>query len=261
MGNGTHHRRRPPANNASLRVFYNHWHPAWPLGAFTRYGRPSPTNQMAVIDFLRLTEVIERLWQPVPPEAHATAPSTRLAALYAVAIGGYDYTTIPMWHMSGLSFDQYFKKTNERMRHVQGALSPAGFVRTLIESKAPRDLHLFKLDFDGFECDVLEAMLSAGFRPRVIIVEASPAWPPPYVWRIHYHPAWWYGAGGRFFYGCSLQALVNLLRPRGYVLVQYLMEDAWFARASEAATLGANPLSSVRLTCEDALRAAPPSRN
>ena len=34
--------------------------------------------------------------------------------------------------------------------------------------------------------------------------------------------------GGSFFYGCSLQAVAAKLRPIGYLLVQYAMEDAWF---------------------------------
>jgi hypothetical protein len=41
----------------------------------------------------------------------------------------------------------------------------------------------------------------------------------------------WLHVGGEFFYGCSLQETFEVLRPHGYSLLQYSMEDAMFVRS------------------------------
>ena len=50
---------------------------------------------------------------------------------------------------------------------------------------------MLKLDLDSFECDILELIIvKEGYRPRVIISEASPAWPPPLRFRMNYNDGW-----------------------------------------------------------------------
>ena len=58
---------------------------------------------------------------------------------------------------------------------------------------------------------------------------------------------------GEFFYGCSLQEVYEALRPHGYLLLQYAMEDAMLIHrdyvrggADAAAALGLTPAEAYR---------------
>ena len=87
---------------------------------------------------------------------------------------------------------------NPSRKHIAGRVTPAGVVTALRNSSARQRLHVLKLDFDGFECPLIEAVLNASFRPRLVIVEANPAWSPPFYLRTEYAPEWGYMMGGRF---------------------------------------------------------------
>ena len=86
-------------------------------------------------------------------------------------------------------------------------------------------------------------------------MEANPAWPPPFRWRLRFSPDWYYGKGGTFFYGCALQSLHDLLQPRGYFLLQYVMEDAWYVRND---TLSQSVKNKIALYPRDAYMSGNP---
>jgi hypothetical protein len=90
---------------------------------------------------------------------------------------------------------------------------------------------VLKLDFDGWECDVVEALLGHGYRPKIIIIELNPAFVPPLKFSLRYLPTMSYLQGNPLFYGCSLQYATELLRLHGYGLLQYVALDGYFVRS------------------------------
>jgi hypothetical protein len=191
--------------------YYNRFHKAWPV--------QEPYPSMRAVN---LGHLISYLWPGAPPQE-----------MWAVAVGGPDAMTRSLGEMKGhlynLDRSNLPKKFN--MRLILGKITPTNFVESLQhDSDMPRDFQILKMDIDGFECDLLESLLGAGYRPKILIVEANPAWPPPFKWHLRFSPDWFYGKGGTFFYGCSFQSVHDLLQPHGYFVLQYVMEDAWFVR-------------------------------
>ena len=213
------------------RARYSCWHSGWQLTPDEPFG-----------PFLALQDIV----------AHVDFAES---SPYYATVGGPDDETRPRAlanDVRGLYFDTHVP-SDTVLTPVRGLVSPASVVAALESDGAPRDFDFLKLDLDGFECDILEALVAAGFRPKVVVSEASPAWPPPLKFRLAYDPSpppasrkcrgrvEWNSAGGEFFYGCSLQAMADLLEPYEYSLVQYNMEDAWFVRDEARAARGGLP--------------------
>jgi hypothetical protein len=103
---------------------------------------------------------------------------------------------------------------------------PPTIGQLLLTAQAPFDLDLLKIDMDSYDYDVMEAILRAGFRPKVITAEiAMVAFPPPIHIHIQYTKTYeWVGQGARhrdqqMLAGASLSAYSDLLRPLGYTLL------------------------------------------
>ena len=228
------------APESIFRRHHNRFNLEWPL-------RPDEP-----FEFMKLAQVIRRLF-----------PHRSEDGLWAVSVGGPDEATPELKSMPGVAFDIREKMLNQFVRAKQelGAITPASFaakVREAIPSQLP--FAVLKIDIDGFDCSLLEALTADGHRPKIIIIEAQPSWPPPFVWRLEYSTRWAWGAGGDFFYGCSLQAVARILRPLGYSLLQYTMEDAWFVRLHGAASLNSTfpGLPRAGLTPREAYRRGNP---
>ena len=106
---------------------------------------------------------------------------------------------------------------------------------------APVDLDYLKIDIDSYDCDVLAAVLAAGYRPKVVQMETGTI-PPPVRFSSHYHPR--YGRPHAQIYqafGCSLAYADDLLNslgatqppPRGaakepaYTLLEASLDSIW----------------------------------
>ncbi|CAF1365840.1 unnamed protein product [Rotaria magnacalcarata] len=93
-----------------------------------------------------------------------------------------------------------------------------------------KNFTILKLDFDSYECSVLENILRVGYRPELIHTDFNPIFPPPGIVISIYNattkndwkPALW--SNDNLFYGCSLSALSKLLRPFDYILLDV---DFW----------------------------------
>lgn len=85
------------------------------------------------------------------------------------------------------------------------------------ENDVPKDLDLMVIDIDSNDYYVWRAIRD--FRPKVVIIEANPQFPPPELMVIDYHPMnYW---DGSIYTGASLQSLYNLGKRKGYELVHY----------------------------------------
>jgi len=139
---------------------------------------------------------------------------------------------------------------NRAQVDTTGEVEPHLIAKHLISHGVPLELDFLKVDIDSFECEYLEALLLGGFKPKVIDIEVGASYPPPIKFRARYTA----GSGVSLsaaklsatpFSGCSLQEVMDLVKPFHYTLLQFPMEDAWLVKDEFAHLFG--PLAGDNL--------------
>lgn len=147
-----------------------------------------------------------------------------------------------LWRMGyrGLNFDvpENARSMAESYAPWPGALVDAGghppwqIGEALRRHGVPRDIDFLKIDVDSFDCEFLGKVLAEGYRPKVVMIESAPYWPPPIKYITRYSDSHPYSdARPSALMGCSLSMVLEVLSPYGYTLIQYAMEDAWFVKS------------------------------
>lgn len=90
------------------------------------------------------------------------------------------------------------------------------------EAGVPRDLDLLVIDIDSNDYYVWRAIHD--FRPKVVLIEVNPHFPPPQKMVIDFHPMNYWDR--RDYYGASLQSLYLLGKKKGYELVHHTTSSA-----------------------------------
>jgi hypothetical protein len=126
---------------------------------------------------------------------------------------------------------------------VQRAFIDADNIESLFQSNAvPSEPDLLSIDIDGNDYWVWKAIQS--YRPRVVIIEYNPAFPPDVSWVMRYN------AGHRWnattYYGASLKALEKLGTEKGYRLVGCSLSgiNAFFVRGDLVGDAFAAPFTA-----------------
>ncbi len=117
-------------------------------------------------------------------------------------------------------------------------------VAGIIESSGYRAMDVLKMDIDGWDCDVLDAMLTQkDWGLGVVMAEFNVKFPPPIRMRLATAPPSAYRSCARYhIYGCSLQYLVDaIMKKHGFVLAQVDWQNALFVNQSLASALGIPP--------------------
>jgi hypothetical protein len=104
---------------------------------------------------------------------------------------------------------------------VSGEFVTRDNVDAMVSQAVGDDIDILIVDIDGNDYHILEAIKA---RPRVICAEYFPPKPPPISWAMPYDehydlPARFGPLAPGLEFGASLQALEDLLTPRGYSLV------------------------------------------
>lgn len=98
----------------------------------------------------------------------------------------------------------------------RGWVTPMNVLSLLRAAEIPSEFGFLSLDIDGYDHDVLDAILS-NYRPRLICVEVNERFPPPILFNLPFSPSYVYNGDG-----CSGQSLcmLDLLRAKhDYALV------------------------------------------
>lgn len=102
----------------------------------------------------------------------------------------------------------------------------------------PQGFDALKIDIDSFDVPVLRAVLDAGFRPKVVMMEFNPDMPPPFQWYVDYDVGFRFSSSTIFehgVYGGSPDALFEeMVEKRNYSFVAFEFAGAehnmWFVR-------------------------------
>ena len=190
---------------------------------------------------------------------------------FAVNIGGQDgkshdpvYALYRDQHFSGVVFEAFpppalfpnIASVNKSGRvHVAvGLVKTASVGSQLRGYGAPDAFDVLKIDIDSTDLPVLRAVLGAGFRPKLVMVEINHMIPPPLEW-ARLERADGAPQTGRVqepqFFGVSANALFSELSAAGYALVAFELgsadgcatceHNAWAVRADLLRARGFSP--------------------
>ena len=114
-------------------------------------------------------------------------------------------------------------KTNKGFCYHNELVSPFN-ISEIIRNYGFQNSLYIKIDIDSFDLDLLRAILESGIKPRILSVEINELFPPPVIFESRYNPNAYYTSP---FYGCSLQALVNVTAKHKYKLVELAFNNAF----------------------------------
>src|SRR5215210_8484621 len=103
-----------------------------------------------------------------------------------------------------------------RLRLYRGLVTPENVISLLDAAGAPEEFGFLSLDIDGYDHDVLRALLQK-YRPTLMCVEVNEKIPPPIKFTIRYSPTFnWQGGP---FHGQSISMLDELCAEAEYILL------------------------------------------
>lgn len=151
--------------------------------------------------------------------------------------GGFAVEMDPM-QFAILSFI-YSGFNNTRLARCR--VTPKNICSLLYGNEVPPDFELLNLDIDSYDLYVIDTMLSVGFRPKIITMEINEKIPPPIYFTVTYDENHYWEAG--HFYGCSIVAAAQTVKPYGYCLESIQYNNVFFVRKDLALQFGVNDLS------------------
>ena len=132
-----------------------------------------------------------------------------------------------------------------RVKTLQAWVYPGNIELLFEENGVPPDLDLLSIDIDSNDWYVWRAIRD--YRPKVVLIEVNPLFPPPQRMVIDFNPnAYWDGTD---YYGASLQSMYELGKKKGYELVYHtkFSNDAIFVDAKYFDRFGIDDNSPAKL--------------
>jgi hypothetical protein len=102
-----------------------------------------------------------------------------------------------------------------RVKSVISYVYPGNVEILFEQAEVPKDLDLLVIDIDSNDYYVWRAIRDS--RPKVVQIEYNPAYPPPQLAVVDFHPLnYWDGTD---YHGASIQSYYELGRKKGYELI------------------------------------------
>ena len=118
---------------------------------------------------------------------------------------------------------------------ARGRVTPNNVSSILHGFEVPIDFTLLNLDIDSYDLYVMDQLLKAGFRPKIISMEINEKIPPPIYFTVEYDDNHYWKED--HFYGCSLTAASETVKPFGYKLESLQYNNAIFIHVDACAGL------------------------
>jgi hypothetical protein len=116
---------------------------------------------------------------------------------------------------------------------VQEKVTPESVEDLLRAHGVPAQFEVLNLDLDSYDLWVSDALLRS-FQPAIITMEVNEKIPPPIHFTLCYDAD--RAPADGHYYGCSLVAAADIVRPHGYVLESLQYNNAFFVRLDIAGT-------------------------
>ena len=115
-----------------------------------------------------------------------------------------------------------YNNARNKVTIISEFATPDTIVRIFKEAAVPEFFFLLKIDIDSYDVEVVEMILSAGYRPALVFVEINEKIPPPFRFKIKYAR----GSGAKQFYwhgghlfGASLMSWADCFQRQNYKLL------------------------------------------
>ncbi len=115
---------------------------------------------------------------------------------------------------------------------ARGRITPNNISFIMNGFEVPHEFTLLNLDIDSYDLYVIDKLLKSGFKPKIISMEVNEKIPPPIFFTVDYDEAHYWQ--GDHFYGCSLSAASDTVKPYGYILESLQYNNAIFIRSDMA---------------------------
>jgi hypothetical protein len=115
---------------------------------------------------------------------------------------------------------------------VRSRVTPSNIVSLLESCEVPKEVTVLNLDIDSYDLYVIEEMLRAGYKPKVISMEINEKVPPPIYFTVLYEDSHCWQ--GDHFFGCSIVAASDVVKPLDYILHSVAYNNAIFIRSDIA---------------------------
>ena len=106
-----------------------------------------------------------------------------------------------------------------QVKTMQAWVWPGNVEILFEEAGVPKDLDFLAIDIDSNDYYVWRAIQT--FRPKVVMIEINPWFPPPQRMVIEFHPMNYWDRRSDYF-GASIESLFKLGKTKGYELVYHL---------------------------------------
>ena len=105
-------------------------------------------------------------------------------------------------------------------------ITPVNIAEIMKSNSVPLDFEILNLDIDSYDLEVVDAILSSGFKPKIITIEINEKIPPGVFFNVKYTPDHYWN--GDHFYGCSITAAKLTMNAHNYRLVWLEYNNAIF---------------------------------
>ncbi len=104
-----------------------------------------------------------------------------------------------------------------------------GNIKPLLDSfEVPKDISVINLDIDSYDLYVIEEMLKANYKPRLISMEINEKIPAGIFFTVEFNDKHYWQ--NDHFFGCSIDAACSVVKPFGYILYKMEYNNAIFIR-------------------------------
>jgi len=111
-------------------------------------------------------------------------------------------------------------------------ITPSNASAVLQAFEVPANFSVLNLDIDSYDLRVLEKLLVSKYRPAIITMEINEKIPPGVFFTVEFDENHFWK--GDHFYGCSIDAACEVVRPFGYFLHRVEHNNAFFIRSDLA---------------------------
>ena len=102
-------------------------------------------------------------------------------------------------------------------------------IKPLLDSyEVPRDISVLNLDIDSYDLYVIEEILKANYKPRLISMEINEKIPAGIFFTVEFNDEHYWQ--NDHFFGCSIDAACSVVKPFGYILYKMEYNNAIFIR-------------------------------
>jgi len=107
-------------------------------------------------------------------------------------------------------------------------VTPDNISSLLDAYEVPKDISVLNLDIDSYDLHVIERVLKADYKPKIISMEVNEKIPSGIFFTVNYDDQHYWQVD--HFYGCSIDAASIVIKPFGYILYALKLNNAIFVR-------------------------------